>query len=114
MFDHGLVLVDTPRFVDTDELAHTTGLTLNDFGLRDAMLEHDDIALALLEDDGALNAEFASKLQSAGARTVVTNAREMSEEHEAALRAADCADVWRKPVEISDLYVRVLSLLPKQ
>ena len=73
-----------------------------------------DIALALLEDDGALDAEVASKLQRAGARTVVTNAHEMSQQQEAALRAAGCADVWREPVEISDLYVRVLAQLSKQ
>ena len=89
-------------------------VTVSDQARLDAMLDHYEIALALLEDDGALDAESTSKLQSAGARTVITNAPEMSEEQEAALRAAGCSDVWREPVEISDLYVRVLALLSKQ
>ena len=89
-------------------------VTISDQARLDAMLDHYEIALALLEDDGALDAESTSKLQSAGARTVITNAPGMSEEQEAALRAAGCSDVWREPVEISDLYVRVLALLSKQ
>ena len=89
-------------------------VTVSDQARLDAMLDHYEIALALLEDDGTLDAEVTSKLQSAGARTVITNAPEMSKEQEAELCAAGCADVWREPVEISDLYVRVLSLLPKQ
>ena len=73
------------------------------------LLRHYPIALALFDATDLPSRALVDALHARGARAVLTNAAHLSPEREAEL---GCEATWREPLEVTELLVRVLSLLP--
>jgi|GEM_PF-2017999 len=73
------------------------------------LLRHYPIALALIDATDLPSRALVDALHARGARAVLTNAARLSPEREAEL---GCEATWREPLEVTELLVRVLSLLP--
>lgn len=67
------------------------------------------VALALLDAAELPDRALLERLHAREARAVLTNAARLSPQLEAQL---GCCEVWREPLEVTELLVRVLSLLP--